>query len=47
MPVNKDESGRRSVQAEAEVPGTPEQVWQARPFGRGTTQSNRIKSDSK
>ena len=29
MPVNKDSSGRRSVQVEVEVPGTPEQVWRA------------------
>lgn len=29
MPVNKDGSGRRSVHAEVEVPGTPEQVWRA------------------
>lgn len=35
MPVKKDSSGRRSVQAEVEVPGTPEQVWQAIATGPG------------
>jgi uncharacterized protein YndB with AHSA1/START domain len=35
MPVNKDESGRRWVQAEVEVPGTPEEVWQAIASGPG------------
>jgi uncharacterized protein YndB with AHSA1/START domain len=35
MPVKKDASGRRSVQAEVEVPGTPEQVWQAIATGPG------------
>ncbi|MHC4989747.1 MAG: SRPBCC family protein, partial [Planctomycetota bacterium] len=29
MPVKTDNAGRRSVQVEVEVPGTPEQVWQA------------------
>ena len=29
MPVNKENDGRRSVQVEVEVPGTPEQVWRA------------------
>ena len=29
MSVRKDESGRRWVQAEVEVPGTPEEVWAA------------------
>lgn len=37
MPVNKDPSGRRSVQAEAEVPGTPEEVWHAIATGPGIT----------
>jgi uncharacterized protein YndB with AHSA1/START domain len=37
MPVKKDASGRRSVQAEVEVPGTPEQVWQAIATGAGIT----------
>jgi hypothetical protein len=27
--VKKEASGRRSVQVEVEVPGTPEEVWQA------------------
>jgi uncharacterized protein YndB with AHSA1/START domain len=35
MPVKKDASGRRYVQAEAEVPGTPEQVWEAIATGPG------------
>ena len=35
MPVKKDASGRRSVEAEVEVPGTPEQVWQAIASGPG------------
>ena len=35
MPVRIDASGRRSVQAEAEVPGTPEEVWQAIATGPG------------
>jgi len=35
MPVHKDESGRRWVQAEVEVPGTPEEVWQAIATGPG------------
>jgi len=29
MSVKKDASGRRSIQIEFEVPGTPEEVWQA------------------
>ncbi|MHC5113093.1 MAG: SRPBCC family protein [Planctomycetota bacterium] len=29
MPVNKDSSGRRSVQVEVEVSATPEQAWEA------------------
>jgi uncharacterized protein YndB with AHSA1/START domain len=35
MPVKKDASGRRYVEAEAEVPGTPEQVWEAIATGHG------------
>jgi uncharacterized protein YndB with AHSA1/START domain len=35
MSVTVDPSGRRSVQAEVEVPGTPEQVWQAIATGPG------------
>lgn len=35
MPVKKDASGRRSVQAQVEVPGTPEEVWQAIATGPG------------
>jgi uncharacterized protein YndB with AHSA1/START domain len=37
MPVNRDETGRRSVQAETEVPGTPEEVWAAIATGPGIT----------
>lgn len=37
MPVQKDPSGRRSVQAEVEVPGTPEEVWEAIATGPGIT----------
>lgn len=35
MSVKIDPSGRRWVQAEVEVPGTPEQVWQAIATGPG------------
>lgn len=35
MPVKKDSSGRRSVEAEVEVPGTPEEVWKAIATGPG------------
>ena len=35
MPVKKDASGRRSIAVEAEVPGTPEQVWKAIATGPG------------
>lgn len=35
MPVRKDASGRRSVQVEVEVPGTPEEVWSAIATGPG------------
>jgi uncharacterized protein YndB with AHSA1/START domain len=35
MPVKNDASGRRYVEAEAEVPGTPEQVWEAIATGPG------------
>jgi uncharacterized protein YndB with AHSA1/START domain len=37
MPVKKDPNGRRTVQAEVEVPGTPEDVWQAIATGPGVT----------
>ena len=37
MPLKKDESGRRSVQVEVEVPGTPEEVWQAIATGPGVS----------
>src|SRR5262245_57687700 len=35
MPVKKDLSGQRSVEAEVEVPGTPEEVWAAIATGQG------------
>jgi uncharacterized protein YndB with AHSA1/START domain len=35
MSVKKDAFGRRSVQVEFEVPGTPEEVWQAIATGPG------------
>ena len=37
MSVKKEESGRRSVQVEVEVPGTPEEVWQAIATGPGVS----------
>lgn len=37
MPVKKDESGNRFVQVEVEVPGTPEQVWDAIATGPGVS----------
>jgi uncharacterized protein YndB with AHSA1/START domain len=35
MSVKKEASGRRSTQVEVEVPGTPEEVWQAIATGPG------------
>jgi hypothetical protein len=35
MSVKKEPSGRRSTQVEVEVPGTPEEVWQAIATGPG------------
>jgi len=35
MSVKKEASGRRSVQVEVEVPGTPDEVWQAIATGPG------------
>lgn len=35
MPLERDESGRRYVQVEVEVPGTPEEVWRAIATGPG------------
>jgi uncharacterized protein YndB with AHSA1/START domain len=35
MSVKKEASGRRSIQVEVEVPGTPEEVWQAMATGPG------------
>ena len=35
MSVKKEASGRRSVQVEVEVPGTPEEVWEAIATGPG------------
>src|SRR5579872_1060735 len=37
MSVKKDASGRRYVQVEFEVPGTPEEVWQAIATGPGVS----------
>jgi uncharacterized protein YndB with AHSA1/START domain len=37
MAVKKDASGRRSIQVEVEVPGTPEEVWQAIATGAGVS----------
>ncbi len=37
MPVEKDPSGRRFIAVETEVPGTPEEVWQAIATGPGIT----------
>ncbi len=37
MPVKKDETGKRWVEMELIVPGTPEQVWQAIATGPGYT----------
>jgi hypothetical protein len=33
MSVKKEANGRRSVQIEIEVPGTPEEVWQGHRAG--------------
>ncbi len=35
MSVKKEPSGRRSIQVEVQVPGTPEEVWQAIATGPG------------
>ncbi len=35
MSVQREPSGRRSIQVEVEVPGTPEEVWQAIATGPG------------
>jgi uncharacterized protein YndB with AHSA1/START domain len=35
MPIKKDATGKRSVEMETIVPGTPEQVWQALATGNG------------
>src|SRR5438046_9976368 len=35
MSVKKEASGRRSIKVEVEVPGTPEEVWQAIATGPG------------
>jgi uncharacterized protein YndB with AHSA1/START domain len=37
MSVNKDASGRRWIEVDVEVPGTPEDVWQAIATGPGIT----------
>ncbi len=35
MSVKQEAGGRRSVQVDVEVPGTPEEVWQAIATGPG------------
>lgn len=35
MPIQRDASGRRYVQAQVEVPGSPEEVWEAIATGTG------------
>ena len=35
MSIKHDPSGHRSIQAEAEVPGSPEEVWEAIATGPG------------
>lgn len=37
MSVQKDDAGRRRVRVEVEVPGTPEEVWQAIATGPGVS----------
>ncbi|MFQ5505785.1 MAG: SRPBCC domain-containing protein [Planctomycetota bacterium] len=37
MAVKREESGRRSVEVEVHVPGTPEEVWQAIATGPGVS----------
>ncbi len=37
MPLKKEADGRRSIRVEVEVPGTPEEVWQAIATGPGIT----------
>lgn len=37
MPVKKGKDGERSVEAEVEVPGTPEEVWRAIATGAGVS----------
>jgi uncharacterized protein YndB with AHSA1/START domain len=49
MSVQKDPSGRRHVSAEVEVPGTPEQVWEAIASGPGVSSwfvPTRIETDA-
>ena len=35
MTIKRDPSGRRSIEVEVEVPGTPEEVWEALATGAG------------
>jgi uncharacterized protein YndB with AHSA1/START domain len=37
MSIKKDATGRRSIQVEVEVPGTPEEVWKAIATGPGVS----------
>jgi uncharacterized protein YndB with AHSA1/START domain len=50
MSVKKEPNGRRSVQVEVEVPGTPEEVWQAIASGPGVSAwfvPTRVETDAK
>ena len=44
MPVRSDDSGRRWVEMELLVPGTPEQVWEAIATGPGVYASVQVQS---
>ena len=35
MSIKREASGRRSIQVDIEVPGTPEEVWEAIATGQG------------
>lgn len=54
MPIKKDSSGNRSIAAEVEVPGSPEEVWKAIATGPGisawfvpTTVEERVDGEAK
>jgi len=44
MSVKKESSGRRSIEIEFEVPGTPEEVWKAIATGPGISSVRRVAS---